>query len=206
MDYYQGYDDGMYQARATRSIGLVGFLFRIFLSLVWGAFVYVPLLVLGYWIASRMSSLYSDEMIIKISLTLLFAYLGFGLIYFLKGILISLRASKNSLWILIWLVCVAATCGFQFFFVQYNLEEFLGNRNVAHFTLWSWLGAILVSILIYGHYKFLTNIAPGSVFFFFNTGFRMMAKRSRGAEVSGLPAKSAAFFENAGMKVSYRRD
>src|SRR5688572_1206287 len=136
MDYYQGYDDGIYQARVSRSTGLVGFLFRLFLSLVWGAFVYVPLLMLGYRIASEMSHLYSNEMFIKIPLTLLFAYLGFGLIYFLKGVLISLRASKKSWWILIWLLCVAATCGFQFFFVQYNLEEFLGNRNVAHFTAW----------------------------------------------------------------------
>ncbi|HYF68624.1 MAG TPA: hypothetical protein VD884_10830 [Ohtaekwangia sp.] len=206
MDYYQGYDDGMYQARASRSIGLVGFLFRLFLSIVWGAFVYVPLLMLGYWIASKMSHLYSNEMFIKIPLTLLFAYLGFGLIYFLKGVLISLRAARKGRWILIWVVCVAATCGFQFFFVQYNLEEFLRNRNVANFTMWSWLGSIVVSILIYGHYKFLTNIAPGSVFPFFNAGFRMMAKRSRGAEVSDLPGKSAAYFENAEMKVSYRRD
>lgn len=206
MDYYQGYDDGMYQARATRSIGLVGFLFRILLSLVWGAFVYVPLLILGYWIASSMSSLYSDEMIIKISLTLLFAYLGFGLIYFLKGILISLRASKNRLWMLIWLVCVATTCGFQFFFVQYNLEEFLGNRDVSHFTMWSWLGAVLVSLLIYGHYKFLTNVAPGLVFPFFNAGFKMVTKRTRVAEQKGIPTKSTAYFENAGMTVSYRKE
>lgn len=205
MNYYQGYDDGMYQARATRCTGLVGFLFRIFLSLVWGAFVYIPLLILGYWIASSMSSLYSGEMIIKISLTLLFAYLGFGLIYFLKGILLSLRASKNRLWILIWLVCVATTCGFQFFFVQYNLEEFLGNRHVAHFTMWSWLGAMLVSILIYGHYKFLTNIAPGSVFPFFNAGFRTMVKSSSGA-VSHSPAKSTAYLENAAMSISYRKN
>ena len=123
MDYYQGYDNGMYQARATRSTGLVGFLFRIFLSLVWGAFVHVPLLILGYWLASSMSSLYSDEMIIKISLALLFAYVGFGLVYFLKGMLISLRASRNRLWILIWLVCVATTCGFQFFLFSTTLKR-----------------------------------------------------------------------------------
>lgn len=206
MDYYQGYDDGMYQARATRSTGLLGFLFRIFLSLVWGAFVCVPLLILGYWIATSMSSLYNGEMIIKIALTLFFAYLGFGLVYFLKGMLISLRASKNKLWILIWLVCVSTTCGFQFCFVQYNLEEFLGNRNVAHFTLWSWLGAVLVSILIYGHYKFLTNIAPGSVFPFFNAGFKLVKECSKVAEQKEIPARSTAYFENAGMAVSYKRE
>ena len=88
MDYYQGYDDGMYQARASRSTGLVGSMFRLFLSLAWGAFVYIPLLMVGYWITSQMSHLYSSEMFIKIPLTLMFAYLGFGLIYFLKGMLI----------------------------------------------------------------------------------------------------------------------
>jgi hypothetical protein len=206
MDYYQGYDDGIYQARASRSTGLVGFLLRLFLSLAWGAFVYVPLLMLGYWIASNMSSLYSNEMLIKIPLTLLFAYLGFGLIYFLKGMLVSLKASGKRSWILIWVLCVVVTCGIQFFFVQYNLEEFLGNRNVVQFTTWSWLGATLVALLIYGHYKFLTNIAPGSVFPFFNAGFKMATRRSRATEAKDIPAKSAAYFENAGMKVSYRRD
>ena len=206
MDYYQGYDDGIYQARASRSTGLVGFLFRLFLSIVWGAFVYLPLLMLGYWIASNMSSLYSNEMLIKIPLTLLFAYVGFGLIYFLKGILISVRSSKKSWWLLIWVLCVVATCGFQFFFVQYNLEEFLSKRDVVHYTTWSWLGATLVAIVIYGHYKFLTNIAPGSVFPFFNAGFKMMAKRSSGAQANDLPAKSVSYFENAGMTVSYRKD
>jgi hypothetical protein len=206
MDYYQGYDDGIYQARASRSTGLVGFLFRLFLSIVWGAFVYVPLLMLGYWIASNMSSLYSDEMLIKIPLTLLFAYMGFGLIYFLKGMLISLKASRRTWWILIWLLCVVATCGFQFFFVQYNLEEFLGNRNVAHFTAWSWVGASVVAILIYGHYKFITNIAPVSVFPFFNAGFKVMAIPSTPTERKNLPLKSAAYFENAGMTISYRKN
>lgn len=205
MDYYQGYDDGMYQARASRGTGLIGFLFRLFLSFAWGAFVYVPLLMAGYWIASKMSHLYSNEMFIKISLTLVLAYLGFGLIYFLKGILISLRATRISWWILIWVVCVVATCGFQFLFVQYNLEEFLGNRNVAHDTTWSWLGATLVAILIYGHYKFLTNIAPGIVFTFFNAGFKLAAKPAS-TQSKELPAKSAAYFENAGMRVSYRKD
>ena len=195
----------MYQARASRSTGLVGFMFRLILSLAWGAFVYVPLLMVGYWVASQVSHLYSDEMFIKIPLTLVFAYLGFGLIYFLKGMLISLRAAKKRWWILVWTVCVITTCGFQFFFVQYNLEEFLGNRNVAHYTIWSWLGATLVAILIYGHYRFLTNIAPGSVFPFFNAGFKLSAKRSRSTEIKDLPAKSAAYFENSDMTVSYRK-
>lgn len=206
MDYYQGYDDGIYQARASRSTGLVGFLFRLFLSLLWGAFVYIPLLMMGYWIASKMSHLYSDEMFIKIPLTLLLAYLGFGLIYLLKGILISLRGSRKSWWILIWVLCVVVTCGFQFFLVQYNLAEFLGTRNVSHYTTLSWLGATLVAILIYSHYKFLTNIAPASVFPFFNAGFKIAAKRSSGAQPKDLPAKSVSYFENAGMTVSYRKD
>ena len=206
MDYYQGYDDGIYQGRASRSTGLVGFLFRLVLSLVWGAFVYIPLLMLGYWIASNMSSLYSDEMLIKIPLTLLFAYMGFGLIYFLKGMLISLRASKKSSWILLWLVCVVATCGFQFFFVQYSLEEFLGNRNVAHFTMWSWLGAMLVSALIYGHYKFLTNIAPGSVFPFFNAGFKVALKYVKATKSNAFATRSMSFLDNSKMTVTYRKE
>lgn len=168
---YQEYDDGMYQAQVSRSAGFVGFMFRLFLSLAWGAFVYVPLVVVGYWVANQLGHLYSYEMFIKMPLTLVFAYVGFGLIYFLKGMLISLRVSGKIGWIFIWTLCVFATWGFQFFVVQYHLEGFLQNRQVANYLFWSWAGVFLTGILIDGHYKFLTNIAPSSVFPFFNGRF-----------------------------------
>lgn len=202
MNYYQGYDDGMYQTRTTRSIGLVGFLFRLFFSLVWGAFVYIPLLMIGFWISEQMKDLYSNDLLIKISLTLLIAYLVFGMIYFAKGILIALRASGKVVWILIWIICVVITCGFQFFFVQYNVELFLANRNVANYQLWSWLGASLIALMIYSHYKFLTNIAPGAVFPFFQAGFKTAMSLQQTSKAKDLPQRSRSILQNVPMQVS----
>jgi hypothetical protein len=206
MDYQQGDYDGIYQARGTRSVGLIGFVFRLFLSIVWGSFVYTPLLMLGYWAASKMSSFYTNETLIKIPLMLLVAYLVFALIYFMKGVSVSMKASGKRWWIPFWILCVLVTCGLQFFFVQYNLEEFLRYRGVSHFQTWSWIGAALVAILIYSHYKFLTNIAPGSVFPFFNAGFQMARRPSKAPITKDVPTKSAAYFENVKMTVSYRKE
>lgn len=88
MDYYQGYEDAMRQSRVTRNTGLISFLFRIIFSLLYNAFIYVPLLVLSYLLANRNSALYNNDIFIKSSLTVIICYLLFAFIYFLKGILI----------------------------------------------------------------------------------------------------------------------
>lgn len=204
MDYYQGYEDAMRQARASRTTGLAGIVFRLILSLIYGAFSYVPLLIAAYLIANKMSDLYSNDVFIKISLTVTIAYILFSFVYFLKGLLIGLRSASRHVWVVIWIVCVLATCGVQFFLVQSQLEILFEARRVANNVVWSWVGAGAVAVLIYSHYQFLTNVAPRSVFWSYQIGFSVV-QRAKKSESTAKPLRSLRYFENAPMKVSFRK-
>lgn len=207
MDYYQGYEDAMRQARVTRSTGLIGILFRTIVSISYSAFVYVPLLIFSYYIAGKLSSLYSNDLFIKIALTIIVAYLLFSFVYFLKGILIGMRNNGRILWVAIWSLCVILTCGIQAVFGQILLEDFFQARHIANYQVWSWIGACAIVILIYSHYQFLTNMAPRSVFWSYQIGFAIVQATSRkDIKLNIAPKKSVSYFENAPMKVSYKKE
>jgi hypothetical protein len=204
MDYYQGYEDAMRQTRVTRSTGLIGFFIRTIVSILYSAFIYVPLLILGYFLASRMASLYSGDIYVKVGLTLILCYGLFSFIYFLKGVLIGLRNIDNKWWVVLWIVCVLATCGIQAFFAQGLIEDFLASRQVVNYQIWSWMGSSAIGILIYSHYQFLTNIAPSSVFWIYRIGFLRVGGIAKGVR-SMEPKKSVTYFDNAPMKVSFKK-
>jgi hypothetical protein len=204
MDYYQGYEDAMRQARACRTTGLIGFIVRIILSLIYCAFIYVPLIMLAYWAANKMSALYSNDVLIKFGLSLGLAYLLFAFIYLVKGLLIGLRTSGRFTWGLLWVMCVAITAGGQSLVAQNLLETFFESRNVANSQIWSWLGACLVALLIYSHYQLLTNVAPRVVFWSYQFGF-LLSRSNEKRSKNTTPQRSASYFENGSMKVSYKK-
>lgn len=205
MDYYQGYEDGMRQTRVTRGFGLIGFLLRSIISVFYSAFVYLPLLVLSYFIATSLSRFYSSDVFIKIGLTIAFSYLLFSFIYFIKGIMIGLRNAGRISWLALWLLCVVLTCGVQVIISQNLLADFFTSRQIANAELWSWLGATSILILIYSHYQFLTNIAPGVIFWSYRLGF-MSVNAKNGMVKKSEPHKSKAYFENAPMNISYKKE
>lgn len=204
MDYYQGYEDAMRQSRVRRGTGAAGFVTRLIFSVLYSAFVYAPLLILAYFLVTRISHLYSNDLFIKCGLTVTISYLLFALIYFLKGVLIGLRNSGRHSWFLLWILCVTVACGTQAVLVQAWLANVFSGRNIANYELWSWIAAGLVASIIYSHYRFLTNVAPRSVFWCYQFGFRPLQTRTK---VSGRsePRMSTSYFENAPMKVSYKK-
>ena len=204
MDYYQGYEDAMRQVRVRRGTGVAGFVTRLIFSVLYSAFVYAPLLMLGYFAATRTSHLYSNDLFIKCGLTITISYLLFALIYFLKGILIGLRNSGRHSWFLLWILCVTLACGVQAVLVQAWLENVFSGRTIANYELWSWIGAGLIGLIIYSHYRFLTNVAPRSVFWSYQFGFQILRAIAKTAQ-NGEPRKSTSYFGNAPMKVSYKR-
>jgi hypothetical protein len=205
MDYYQGYEDAMRQARASRGSGLLGSIARLLISVLYSAFIYVPLLIFGYYLANQMSPLYSGDIFIKVALTLLIAYLLFASIYFLKGILIALRSGGRFSWILIWILCVMFTCAIQTVIAQSWFEDFLAGTNLSHYEIWSWFGSAIIAFIIYSHYRFLTNVAPRSVFWSYELGFLFGNNYNKGGDAVKAH-KSVNYFENAPLKVSYKRD
>src|SRR5687768_2981629 len=127
MDYYQGYEDAMRQTRVTRSQGLIGFLLRSIVSILYGAFVYVPLLMLGYFLASRISIYYSNDIVIKCGLTVVFTYVLFAAIYFLKGMVIGMKHNSRHWWVVLWAICVTITCGVQTILAQSLFEDYFAE-------------------------------------------------------------------------------
>jgi hypothetical protein len=204
MDYYQGYEDAMRQSRLSRTSGLAAMVLRLILSLSYGAFIYVPLLIVGYLIATKLSAFYSNDGFVKVGLTLAIAYLLFSFVYFLKGFLIGLKSARQYAWIILWIVCVVATCGAQSLLVQGQLETFFETRRIGNNVVWSWVGAAAVALLIYSHYQFLTNVAPRSVFWSYQIGF-WIVQRAKKSEGTAKPVISPRYFENAPMKVSFRK-
>ena len=67
MDYYQGYEDAMRQARISRTNGLIGFVLRLMFSLAYSTFIYVPLLILSFYLAQAFFSFYSNDIYSKVS-------------------------------------------------------------------------------------------------------------------------------------------
>jgi hypothetical protein len=201
MDYYQGYDDAMAQARVSRNTGFIG---RLILSILYAAFIYVPLLMLGYWTANKISTLYSNDMIIKFGLTIGFAYLFFAFVYFIKGLLIGFRTSNRSAWILIWAICIIVTAGSQSLIAQSILANFFSSRSISNSLVWSWMGAGVIALVICSHYQFLTNVAPRSIFWSYQLGFNF-SKLQLTQNENSLPQKSVSFFENVPMKVTYKK-
>jgi hypothetical protein len=207
MDYHQGYEDAMRQARVSRGAGLLGFFIRTIISTLYSAFVYVPLIAFSYFLVSKISALYSNDIYIKVGLTAIVAYLLFSFVYFLKGVLIGLRTNRQIIWIAVWLICVIATCGLQAILGQNLLESFFRVRQIANYEVWSWIGASAILILIYSHYQFLSNVAPRSVFWSYKIGFVMIQPRCPGkSNINRLPKKSTSYFDNAPMKVSYKKE
>jgi hypothetical protein len=203
MDYYQGYEDAIRQTKVTRSTGLIGFFIRTIISVLYSAFVYVPLIMLSYFVANKLSGLYSNDIYIKIGLTVITGYLLFSFIYFLKGILIGMRNAGHKMWVVVWLFCVIVTCGIQAVVGQSLLEEFFASRQIANYQLWSWVGGGAIVVLIYTHYQFLTNIAPSVVFWIYRLGFRTMPQLN--FKSISVPKKSATYFDNAPMRVSFKK-
>ena len=204
MDYFQGYEDAMRQARVTRAPGLFGYFVRAIISLLYSAFIYVPLLMLGYIVAESISILYSNDTYVKIALTLVNSYLIFAVIYLLKGILIGLRHQSRPLWLALFILAVLTTSGVQAIGAYMVLTEFFATREVANYQVWSSLGAVIVAALIYSHYQFLTNVAPRSVFWSYRLGFRSVKPVSHSGSES-KPKSSMRYFDNAPMRISFKR-
>jgi len=204
MDYYQGYEDAMRQARATRSTGLTSIFIGTLFSILYSAFVYLPLLILSYIIANKIHWLYSNDIFIKIGLTVACFYLMLSFIYFLKGAVIGMRINGRKAWILLWVLCVVVTCAVQAIIAHSLLQDFFEARGIANFEVWSWLGAAALGILIYSHYRFLTNVAPRAVFWSYRIGFSIVQSNTT-SESQMKPQRSTTYFHNAQMRVSFKK-
>jgi|GEM_PF-769377 len=147
----------------------VFFLFLLKIAAIFGVFIYA-----GYLLSQKMLGDGADKLKIW-GFALFFTYLIFGIIYFLKGIVVGLRQREKKLWILPWLICVLLCCAFPAFFIR---SAFSGMFNPAQqkeiwYTIISW-GVFGISLVyIYNIYQFKTPSAPQIIYWSYRLGLKI---------------------------------
>jgi hypothetical protein len=149
----------------------LGMLFRYVFSVV----IYLPVLCTGYYLSNlALSPL--DHSLGHLVLVLLFSYLVYLGVFFLKGVSLALKARGNIIWLFLFMVCVAFTCLLSPWLVAGPL-----SRAFLRWHLSSWLVWVLTfwfGYLIYNRYKFHVPSAPVMARFAYQFGFNLAGGRS----------------------------
>ncbi len=141
------------------------------------AFLLSPVLIAGLFMAVVVQHALrmKESMALFTLLTILFSYLIYCLIFFLKGIMLALKSNGRRYWMLLYVLCIGITCSLPFIFI-YQMFASLSEKNPQsgqELTIWGFVIGGVVSYLAYQKYKFLTDIAPRSVFWAYNAGFKV---------------------------------
>lgn len=144
--------------------------FKIILNLV----TYLPLGFTGYLITSLFLKK-NDEGFTWIGLLILFTFLAYQAVYFVKGLLIGLKNKSNLLWVPLFIICISFTCLFPALFIHNNIRPWLHTISPNSGNLMAWLTSILMGIYVYSRYHFLTNIAPMAALFAYQFGMNLVS-------------------------------
>lgn len=153
--------------------------------------VYAPLVFTGYWLASGFLAPRADGLWWVLSIATL-SYLLYAIVYFLKGILVALKAAGRWTWVLLWVLLVAYTCILPVWLV------FTPVANYVHNPVLAWLISLSLGFYVYSRYLFLTNIAPAAVFPLYQSGISLvssschLARNIKGGRSSSFRFNSVA--------------
>lgn len=160
------------QASTDLAVMLFLFLFRVIRAI----FVYFPLFYISYTVTVKYRV--DAHSFGGLALIFLLVYIQLGVIYFVKGILIGLKSNGNSLWILLWIVCVLAACAIPGLIVQSLIQGMFGPsaQMLPHNQFISWGIGGLFSLYVYSCYKFRTHYSPRFVFWPYWCGFKLVSR------------------------------
>jgi hypothetical protein len=162
----RNYDDG--QVLFNRIL----FAFTITIKIVLKIIVYSPLLFTGWFIARQILGA-DANIILWITLMLVFAVLTYFIMYFSKGVLIALKYNHNLFWIPLFIVCVLFTCLFPVWIVFEPLTKFIGRYTQTNQELLTWIFVSAFGLYVYSKYHFLTNIAPAIAYPYYQRGINI---------------------------------
>lgn len=160
------------ESKATVGLmfGIAGiFIFTLKMAAIFGMFFYA-----GFLLSQKFWEDETDKFKIW-GFSLLFTYLLFCIIYFLKGTVIGLRANNRKLWILPWVICVLLCCIVPAFIIKsavagmFNPTERQGMMCLGI----SWGAFILFSLYVYGIYQFKTPAAPKILYWSYAWGLKL---------------------------------
>lgn len=167
--YYMNYNSGQYLF--DRCLNAIFFAFK----LMFKGIVYFPLLVTGYLLTTLILQKH-DHALAWIGLVLLFAFILYALVYYLKGILVALKSRRNLLWIPIFLLCVGYTCVAPVWIMFGTIEKLMFEVSKEQGTLLTWLFSFAFGCYIYSRYQFLINNAPNFIAAIYQAGINTVVR------------------------------
>lgn len=152
-------------------IGIVYLISKIFMKTA----LNISVLATGFGSAYYAESLHEGKTYMIITFTIIFAFLIWGLIYFLKGLLIGLKAKKHSfLWMSLFVLLTlfitippGLVFGEIFYYVTQNIE-------IPHHHAWGWAIGLFFAYKAYQQFDFLHDYAPLRVFRFYKAGVNLV--------------------------------
>lgn len=177
-DAYPGETEEEYEIRKTGESqaatglmsGIIKFLlFVLKVGAIFGVFVYA-----GFLLSLKLWGEGTDN--VKIwGFSLLFAYLIFCIVYFLKGTVIGLRRKNRKLWVLPWAICVLLCCIAPAFIIK---SVVAGMFSVTERdSIWciglSWGAFVLSALYIYSIYQFKTPTTPNILKWSYTLGLKI---------------------------------
>lgn len=160
MQYYgQGVEDGKRQQQSEKDFSKgAGTLFSLIGSTLFAAFIYSSSLIASYFILKGTTLFIDLQKWEKFIAVLAVAYLISSLVFFLKGIMLVLKAAGKWLWMVIWFICFAFVCLLPAVAVYFLLLNMLGpsitppSDGISHYKFWSLAGAVVAGGIIYHRY------------------------------------------------------
>ena len=148
-------------------------------KLLFRAVIYSPLLITGYFIATKILSK-EDSGLIWLGLVLVFAFFIYLFLFFLKGMMIALKSRGNFLWLLLFALCVMYTCVAPVWISFDDIEKLMLHLSKEEAPTLTWLFSAAMAGYIYSRYQFLLNIAPAIAAVPYQAGLNLIYFLMRG--------------------------
>lgn len=146
---------------------LVKFSFKVLLVL--GVFIYV-----SYVLSTKVLAPESSKMKVW-AFAIAFTYIMLSVIYFLKGIIVGLRARGRILWIVLWILCFITCCVVPAYMVKVLVQGFfpLTEHKETLAVCVSWFTFLVSLAYLNGIYQFTTDSAPRILFWSYAAGLKL---------------------------------
>lgn len=150
------------------SLAIISF-FVLKIGAIFGIFIYT-----GYLLSQKLLGEESDKLKTW-GFTLLFTYLIFCILFFLKGTIIGLRSRNRMLWILPWGICVLLCCVVPALIVKAfvgSMFNFAEQKQMWCIGL-SWTAFVIFLLYTYGIYQFKTPTVPKILYWSYAIGLKI---------------------------------
>ncbi|MBT2621877.1 hypothetical protein [Chryseobacterium sp. ISL-6] len=177
-DAFPGESEDEYNIRkrseSESATGLMFVVVNIFILILKVAAIFGLFFYAGFLLSQKLWGDETDKVKL-LGFSLLFTYLIFSIIYFLKGTIIGLRARKRMLWLLPWTICVLLCCIAPAFIIKSLVANLFSSteRESIWCILLSWGAFVFFSLYIYGLYRFKTPTAPKILSWSYGLGLKI---------------------------------